>query len=197
MLNGWGEGTNMNTISAQPIRGVNILIDALSWCFKTRKTREDFAEKELFPLLCPVIMLIRRIKGNCSRIQGTINPSLVINISKQISEQLSPTASQAGCYDQVKAVKLFGSEFNKKIQELLGVCMEMDCSSAPAAPNNQIKKFEVEPLCRKAEEFWGQIVEMYLKKVCILGRLGTKNRKEQIEIRIKQSVARVPDWNNL
>lgn len=167
---------------------VNKLVDALSWCFKTRKTREDFAKKELFPLLCPVIMLIRRIKGDCSLINGTINPSLLLNISKQISEQLSPTAAEAGCYDRVKTVKLFGSEFNKKIQKLLGVCLEMDCSSAPAAPRNQIKKYEIEPLCRKAEGLWGQIVEMYLKKVCILGRLGKKNRKEQIEIRIKQSV---------
>ena len=176
---------------------VNKLVDALSWCFKTRKTREDFAEKELFPLLCPVIMLIRRIKGNCSRIQGTINPSLVINISKQISEQLSPTAAEAGCYNQVMTVKLFGPEFNKKIQELLDVCLQIDCSSAPGAPNNQVNKFEIEPLCRKVEELWGQIVEMYLEKVCVLGWLGKKNRKDQIEIRIKQSVARVPDWNNL
>jgi hypothetical protein len=187
----------VNTIPNQPTKGTGILVGVLSWCFNTRKMREEFAEKELFPLLCPVIKLTRKIMGDCSQVQGIINPSLVINISKQISEQLSPTAAEAGCYNQVMTVKLFGPEFDKKIQELLDICLQIDCSSAPGAPNNQIKKFEIEPLCRKAEELWGQIVEMYLKKVCVLGWLEKKNRKDQIEIRIKQSVARVPDWNNL
>lgn len=173
------------------------LISGLKMCFDKRHNREDFASQELFPRLCPLIKVVRDIADKCVAINGVINPSLILNVAKQISEELSPTAAEAGGYNRVKTIALFDKEFDDRIQELLDVCLKIDVCSKPGAPSNQMKKFEIEPLCRKAEGLWGQIVEMYLKKVCILGRLGKKNRKEQIEIRIKQSVARVPDWNNL
>lgn len=170
------------------------LISGLKRCFDKRHDREVFAEQKLFPLLCPVIKLVRNIQKDVSLIQGTINPSLILNISKQISEQLSPTSSEAGSYDQVKTVEMFGIEFDEKIQKLLNVVYQIDCCSRPVAPQDQIRRFEIEPLCQKAEELWEQIVKIYLAKVCALGWVGKKTKKAAIELRIKSSVPRIPDW---
>jgi len=172
---------------------VNKLLDVFSWCFCTRRKREVFATQKLFPLLCSVIKVIRSIRNDCSLIQGTINSSLVLNISKQISEQLSPTSAEAGSYDRVKTVELFGIEFDEKIQGLLDVCLQIDCRSRPLAPKDQIKKIEIEPLCQKVEDLWGQIVEIYLAKVCVLGWVGKKIKNAAIELQIKSSVPRILD----
>ena len=173
------------------------LISGLKMCFCKRLKREKFATQEIFPRLCPLIKVVRDVANKCAAIKGVINPSLILNIAKQISEELSPTAAEAGGYDRIKTIALFDKEFDDRIQELLDVCLKIDCCSAPGAPSNQIKKFEIEPMCRKVEECWGQIVKLYIKKVCVLGWFGKKNIKDQIEIRIKQSVVRKPDWGNL
>ena len=169
---------------------VNKLLDLLLWSFRSRRNRVPVMDELLVKFyFAATIKIVRNIHEMCRAINPMSNREELLAIARVVSDELAPTAAYANCYDRAIVVKEFGDEMNNEIEKLLDECLRIDCNAAAGA-RVPVVQSTIEPICMKIEVLWKNIVEIYCKKVCILGFVDRTIKKKMMECRIKKSVPR-------
>ncbi|MBO5796555.1 MAG: hypothetical protein J6R28_07905 [Bacteroides sp.] len=169
---------------------VNKLWDFLQGCFQLRRNRVPVMDELLVKFyFAAMIKIIRNIHEMCRAINPMSNREELLAIARVVSDELAPTAAYANCYDRAIVAAEFGDEMNNEIEKLLDECWRIDCNAAAGA-RVPVVQSTIEPICMKIEVLWKNIIEIYCKKVCILGFVHRAIKKKMIEYLIKKSVPR-------
>ena len=170
---------------------LKMLVDGLKSCFRLRCSREPIMDALLDEFyFAALIKTVRKVHTLCRKIDVSSSRAELQIIAGVVANELAPTAGQANCYDRESIANVFGDKMNKKMEALLNECLNIDCNVAGGAKIPVVQN-TIEPICKRVELLWEEIVEIYCQKVCLLGCIGKLKKKKMVELRIERSVPRV------
>lgn len=168
------------------------LLDSILYCFTLRRDHEQCMHmllKENY--LAATIRIVRELRCLCGKVQGPSNLHILKDIGLKVESELSPTSAVAGSYDKVIVERNFGDKFVKELDDLLKLCLEIDCHTPSKAPSRILIQ-NIEPRCLKIECLWNDMIEIYLDKACPLGFIERKLKRKIVDIQIAEAVPRSP-----